>query len=207
MSKEDKSSQDLEGAAAADPTTTSGAAAPSKKKKVMTRLAILEDRRLLEIVRTLQQNIFPVKYSDTFYENLFQQPHRMNHLAYFNDVLVGIVCVRLELASSAPGTPMTQTYSAGMTEPIRAYIMTLGTLKPYRRLGIASQLLDAAMNKLKTFVAENKLVLTEVALHVQVSNDEALALYKKKQFIVGEVHVGYYKQLNPSDAHLLTKKI
>eukprot|EP00759_Apiculatamorpha_spiralis_P015171 PhF_6_TR21897/c0_g1_i2/m.31094/K20793/NAA50, NAT5; N-alpha-acetyltransferase 50 len=186
---------------------------PSTKttdKKPSTRLVILEDRRLIEKVKVLQTNIFPVKYSDTFYNDLFQQPHHMNQILYFNDVLVGIVCCRLELASETPGTPTTTLFtpdSATPPPPVRCYIMTLGVLKPYRRLGLAHTLLETALTALQKYVEKLNLTLTEVALHVQVSNAEGLGFYKKEGFTIGPVIPGYYKLLDIADAHLVTKKI
>lgn len=47
-------------------------------------------------------------------------------LAYYNDVVVGGVCCRIDLSEGQR----------------RLYIMTLGCLAPYRRLGIGRLMLD-----------------------------------------------------------------
>ncbi|CAG8509668.1 10074_t:CDS:1, partial [Dentiscutata heterogama] len=48
---------------------------------------------------------------------------------------------------------------------------------------------------------------TEIYLHVQISNEEALKFYKKYNFeIVGTVE-GYYKKISPSDAYVLSRKL
>ncbi|CAG8542502.1 16825_t:CDS:2 [Acaulospora colombiana] len=48
---------------------------------------------------------------------------------------------------------------------------------------------------------------TEIYLHVQTSNEEALAFYKKYDFqIVGTVE-GYYKKITPPDAYVLSRKL
>lgn len=48
---------------------------------------------------------------------------------------------------------------------------------------------------------------TEIYLHVQTSNEEALIFYKKYGFeIIGTVE-GYYKKITPPDAYILSKKL
>lgn len=49
---------------------------------------------------------------------------------------------------------------------VRAYVMTLAVLPPYRRLGIARTLLRA----LPALASKHKLTLSEIVLHVQVSS-------------------------------------
>ncbi|CAG8501807.1 20109_t:CDS:2 [Racocetra fulgida] len=98
---------------------------------------------------------------------------------YFNDICVGAVCCRKE--------PISDT----SPEQAKLYIMTLGVLAPYRNLGIAPSTPK----------------FTEIYLHVQVSNEEALAFYKKYAFeIVGTVE-GYYKRISPSNAYVLSRKL
>ena len=49
--------------------------------------------------------------------------HVFLHAAYFNDIVVGGVCCRIETEG----------------DQRRLYIMTLGVLAPYRRLGIGKK--------------------------------------------------------------------
>lgn len=46
-----------------------------------------------------------------------------------------------------------------------------------------------------------------MCLHVQASNEEALAFYKKHGFKLVEELAGYYKKIEPSDAFLLMKDV
>lgn len=50
--------------------------------------------------------------------------------AYYNDVVVGGVCCRIDVSEGQR----------------RLYIMTLGCLAPYRRLGIGSKMLEHVLN-------------------------------------------------------------
>ena len=62
--------------------------------------------------------------------------------AYFNDIVVGAVCCRVDTTETSPKSR-------------RLYIMTLGCLAPYRRLGIGeiyiscNRLTDFLLNEIK----------------------------------------------------------
>lgn len=81
----------------------------------------------VEQLRKLNLAVFPVRYNDQFYSDLAASTTQAyTHLAYFNDILVGAICCRIE----------PQEHPA-----FKLYIMTIGVLAPYRRLGIGQQLL------------------------------------------------------------------
>ena len=84
-----------------------------------------------EQFRVLNYLTLPVVYSEDFYDRLTNYS-RYSSLAYFKDVLVGSVSCR---------------YEADHTDPKKTvvYIMTLSVLRPYRRYGIATQLLEKAI--------------------------------------------------------------
>ena len=77
----------------------------------------------------------PVVYSEDFYDRLtnFQ---RYSSLAYVKDVLVGAISCRFEDDKENEGGRV-------------VYIMTITILKPYRRYGIATLLLDQAIKEMK----------------------------------------------------------
>jgi hypothetical protein len=84
-------------------------------------------------LKRVNQVIFPVSYNDKFYKDVVNAGELaklgMVHVrvfsvdllfaAYFNDIVVGGVCCRIDLTCKR-----------------RMYIMTLGTLAPYRRFGL-----------------------------------------------------------------------
>lgn len=65
--------------------------------------------------------MFPVSYNDKFYKDVLEAGE-LAKLAYYNDVVVGAVCCRVDISDNSR----------------RLYIMTLGCLAPYRRLGIGN---------------------------------------------------------------------
>ncbi|KAI8053792.1 acyl-CoA N-acyltransferase [Syncephalis plumigaleata] len=113
----------------------------------------------------------------------------VNNVGFFNDICVAAVCCRKE---EHPTKPKSQ----------RIYIMTLGVLAPYRKFGMGGKLLDYALEQCKTDTS-----ISEIYLHVQEGNDDALDFYKKRGFIVSESVSGYYTQIQPDTAYVLTKSL
>ena len=116
-----------------------------------------------EQLRILNYLTLPVIYSEHFYDSL-KSLVRYSKFAYVKDVLVGAISCKEDIKSD--GTK-------------ECYIMTITVLKPYRRYGIATKLLQQAI--------EDCMVQREVSrmvLHVQSNNEQALNFYKKNDFVV-----------------------
>lgn len=172
-------------------------------------------------LRKLNLALFPVRYNNKFYTDLATaSTQAYTHLAYFNDILVGAICCRIE----------PQEHPA-----FKLYIMTIGVLAPYRRLGIGTQLLRQVRAVVMAAVAVRRWRLLpprarlrrhaarlhptrpsqvlhacalepnlqQLYLHVQTSNHDSLEFYKRFGFTTGEVVKDYYKRIEPPDAVLL----
>ena len=141
-------------------------------------------------LRRLNMSILPVQYGDKFYrETLKEEVRAITKLAYHHDIVIAAVSARFE--PNGTGTR-------------RMYIMTLGVLAPYRRYGVGSKLLALIVD-----VANKQQDVTHITLHVQTSNDDAIAFYKKFGFQIDTRIDGYYKKLTSPDAdcYLLSKLI
>merc|ERR1712178_271842 len=143
--------------------------------------------------KMINKAVFPVNYVDAFYRDAQKSEIHFSKLAYFNDLVVGGVCFRLEEASSSEigliNKSITQE-SIKKASLKRAYIMTLGVLTPYRRYGVekSKELGD----------------INGIYLHVQTNNDVAKSFYEKLGFVQeGGVFEGYYKKIDPPDAFML----
>lgn len=137
----------------------------------------------LKQLKVLNSVVFPVSYNEKFYLDVLEH-NDLARLAYCNDVVAGAVCCRLDK----------------MEEKKQMYIMTLGCLAAYRRLGIGSVLLDFVFQ-----LCRQRRDVEAICLHVQVSNDEALDFYRKFGFEVTETKKKYYKRIEPPDAYVLKR--
>jgi len=136
-------------------------------------------------LKKLNSVVFPVSYNDKFYKDVLQAGE-LARLAYYNDVVVGGVCCRIDLSEGQR----------------RLYIMTLGCLAPYRRLGIGRMMLDHVLQ----FVDKDG-NFDSIFLHVQVNNESAISFYQKFGFSIVETKPAYYKRIEPADAHVLQKTL
>ncbi|KAI9332941.1 hypothetical protein BDR26DRAFT_618323 [Obelidium mucronatum] len=185
---------------------------------------------LIPSLKDLNAEIFPIKYNDSFYDSVLDNAC-FSVMAFdsenYNNV-IGAICCRRESHWIHPQSPhqsilrsnnnnipfdhssySSSSYSSQSTRKDSLYIMTIGVLAPYRRLGIGGQLLQTLI---KAALQSNKqqqgqsLHLSSLQLHVQITNLEALLFYKKHGFHVSQRVDGYYrlnKGVEPPDAYLL----
>lgn len=186
-------------------------------------------------LKRINDACFPVQYNDNFYREVLQLPRQLNKLAYWNDFCVGAVCARIcggpplrvcrqRSRSFHREQQTTRTEEASQDElernddeepqstgsnNARLYIMTLAVLAPYRGRGIASQLLQSILDFCQSPSCQQQYVsITEVALHVQISNKDAIRLYTDRfGFEIGEMIQNYYKRIDPPHCYPLYKKL
>jgi ribosomal protein S18 acetylase RimI-like enzyme len=161
------------------------------------QLQTLDDPRVIERIRVLDKYCFPVKYSDDYYVNTVgrfvkHEPEKkwtpLNSVAFFADMLVGSITSRLEALMSEDDQGKTP-----VPDKVRCYIMTLGVLAPYRRMGIARQLVQRVID----FVATLDPNVEEIGLHVQ-QGSSALAFYTALGFEIRYEVKGYYTDIEPT---------
>jgi len=100
----------------------------------------------IKLLRKVNTVVFPVSYHDKFYKDVLESGE-LAKLAYFNDIVVGAVCCRVDMQGAGR----------------KLYIMTLGCLAPYRRLGIGTRMLEHVLN-----IVKEDGNYTSIFLHVQV---------------------------------------
>lgn len=138
----------------------------------------------IKLMRRLNQAIFPVNYNEKFYKDVLEAGE-LARLAFYNDVIVGAVCCRIEQVDNER----------------RLYIMTLGCLFTYRRLGIGTTMLKHVLDYAQRKGIDN------IYLHVQINNTGAIEFYKKFGFEIVDTKEDYYKRIEPSSALVLRKQM
>ncbi|UZJ54046.1 hypothetical protein CBS101457_003366 [Exobasidium rhododendri] len=194
---------------------------PVKKTSTAQRI-VLSDLTPNNIgqLRMINSVLFPVRFSEKWYKDVLSvDSSQVCKFALFNDIPVANVCCRFD-RDDQKGT-------------VKVYIMTLGCLAPYRRLGIASKLLNHVLdvagpgktvhlidktasvpspvkNKEGKDIVQEPIkeakAVDSIFLHVQTGNDEAKAFYEKHGFTEVEMLPEYYKiGIEPRSAWLLEK--
>ena len=102
-------------------------------------------------LRVLNTATLPVRYQDKFYRDVLEKEDKLAQLAYYEDVLVGALCGRVE---AVEGTSESQLY-----------IMTMSVLSPYRGMRVGARLLERVM---KLAREDGRFDVRSVYLHVQV---------------------------------------
>uniref|UniRef100_A0A1A9X4Z7 N-terminal methionine N(alpha)-acetyltransferase NatE n=1 Tax=Glossina brevipalpis TaxID=37001 RepID=A0A1A9X4Z7_9MUSC len=139
----------------------------------------------IKLLKKLNTVIFPITYGDKFYVDALHAGDLVK-LAYYNDIVVGAVCCRVDTTENKR----------------RLYIMTMGCLLPYRRLGIGTAMFLHVLN----YVGKDG-DFDSIFLHVQVNNDGALKFYKKFGFEIVGTQKDYYKDIESTDAFILEKTV
>lgn len=168
---------------------------------------------------------FPVQYDDSFYQDIIKRSNEnLNKFAIHKGRVVGAICSRIEekkcggrsssdsddsddngrIGGDGKEEGRKRGGSPGRTKR-RLYIMTLAVLAPYRGRGIGSQLLRSTLD---CFERRNLYVVDEIALHVQICNEDAMRFYTERfGFTKGEMVKNYYRRVNPPHCYLLYKKM
>ncbi|KAI8902616.1 acyl-CoA N-acyltransferase [Globomyces pollinis-pini] len=144
----------------------------------------------LEEFKNLNLSLFPVVYNQKFYKDIIEtHPPAFSRLAYMDSRVIGAISCRQELVDGV----------------CRVYIMTLGVLDPFRKLGLGSLLLSRILD-----VCQKDETVDHILLHVHVSNLNAIRFYKRNGFSIQTVVEGYYEKnagVNPPDAFILKKSM
>jgi ribosomal protein S18 acetylase RimI-like enzyme len=148
-------------------------------------LDTVRDKNVMQL-KKLNCAIFPVTYQDKFYTDALTS-RDFTKLAYYNDICVGSIACRLEKRDGGG---------------VQLYIMTLGVLAPYRRLGIGTKLLRHVLD-----LCEQDQSILDVYLHVQINNNEAIEFYRKFGFDITDTIRNYYKRIDPPHCHVLSKHL
>ena len=153
-------------------------------------LKTLNDYRVFEKVKVLDKYVFPVKYTNKHYDNVVSSGfHPFSHVAYYNDAMVGVCTCRMEVVEGDEG--------------FNLYVMTIGVLAPYRRLGIGARLMQRVIDHVHKDTTHK---INKIFLHVQ-KGSTAFDFYMNFGFEQKALVENYYGDLEEKDAYLLERVI
>ncbi|KAI9222865.1 hypothetical protein BC828DRAFT_377334 [Blastocladiella britannica] len=115
--------------------------------------------------------------------------------------LVGAITCRKEPLCAPPGGTLWPSHEQMLEDPAcayRLYIMTLGVILPFRRLGLASAMATEILSR-----ARADLMCTQVVLHVHTASTGAFNLYMALGFQCVQTVSDYYHGLVPPSAYYL----
>ncbi|KAF5748213.1 N-alpha-acetyltransferase 50 [Tripterygium wilfordii] len=153
-------------------------------REVAISLDGVRDKNVMQL-KKLNTVLFPIRYNEKYYVDALASGE-FTKLAYFSDICVGAIACRLEKTEGGS---------------VRVYIMTLGVLAPYRGLGIGTRLLNHVLDLC------SKQNISEIYLHVQTNNEDAINFYKKFGFDITDTIPNYYTNITPPDCYVLRKFI
>ena len=76
----------------------------------------------------------------------------------------------------------------------RIHIMSIGILEEYRRKNLGTKLIEYLKNSSEY----------QISLYVQISNETAIAFYKKNSFEINKEIINYYDNLDVKNAYYMT---
>ena len=163
----------------------------------------------LSSYRRLITLLLPIRYSDRFFKDSVNDTSEtaLARVALWRD------------SSVFDSTPNAQTAVARVVGGIQCrveespssaiqgrqlYIQTIAVLSPFRRLGIATNLLETIISAIIKYY-EN---VSSVFAHVWEANVEAITWYEQRGFTVEDGTLdGYYRRLKPSGARVVRRTI
>lgn len=169
-------------------------------------------------LRRLNSILLPIPYQDRFYNEIVQDPitASLTRVALWHDeesTALQVMVATEELIESPP--PVSARVVGGIQcrlvdylppkptdRSCTLYIATLGTLAPFRRHGIAHQLLSSVVQ-----IGITDYGVKLIAAHVWEANKDALQWYQKHGFVIVERIDNYYRRLAPMSAAYLVQRM
>ncbi len=131
----------------------------------------------LEKVMEINKTCLPENYNTYFFLEIFKNCPEAFVLAEAKSIIIGYVMCRLESGFS----------DFSRIKPVRkGHVVSIAINPNYRRTGIARALMLSAMSSLTSYGS------SEAFCEVRVSNEPALALYKKLGFTIRKRISRYY---------------
>jgi ribosomal-protein-alanine N-acetyltransferase len=144
----------------------------------------------LASVTHINELCLPENYTDIFFVDLYRRFPETFIVAEEDDKVVGYIMCRVEVGFSNFGL-------SGFVK--KGHIVSIAVVPEHRRKGIGEALVAQAMEGMRGYSGK------QCYLEVRVTNEEAIALYKKLGFEVTRTVHGYYA--DGEDAFVMSRDI
>jgi ribosomal-protein-alanine N-acetyltransferase len=144
----------------------------------------------LQAIMQINRVCLPENYADFFFIDLHQRYPETFIVAEENGKYLGYIMCRIEIGLSNIGL-------SGLTR--KGHIVSIAVMPQARRRGVAQAVINQALEGMKYYKAK------QAFLEVRVTNEPAVALYKKLDFEISRTINGYYS--DGEDAYVMTKKL
>lgn len=145
----------------------------------------------LDTVMDINAETLPENYSTFFYRDLYRRFPETFLVAEADGAIQGYMMCRIERGLSK---------LKSLRPAKQCHVVSIAVKEPYRRRGIASELMTAVMER-----AKENYGATECFLEVRMSNDAAINLYEKLGFSKVKRNYGYY--IDGEDAWVMAAPI
>lgn len=154
----------------------------------MVRLFGLQD---LASVTRINRLCLPENYTDYFFVDLFKKYPETFIVAEESGEVVGYIMCRIEVGLSSFGF-------GGLVK--KGHVVSVAVLPEHRRRGVAEAIIKKAMENMQVAYKAK-----QCYLEVRVTNEPAVALYRKLGFEVTRTINGYYA--DGENAYVMSKKL
>ena len=177
------------------------------------QLAPAADAKNVASLRRLNALLLPINYREDFYRDILTNPidSALSRVAFWDGGISVIGGIRgrwdppslpADGGCTADGASPPSLVDRPHVRGGKIYLMTLCVLSPFRRLGVATALLEDVVETARKWGVE------EVYAHVWVENRAALEWYEKRGFTIDEdVIERYYRKLQPDGARVVRLRI
>ena len=145
----------------------------------------------LDRVMDINVETLPENYSTFFYRDLYRRFPETFLVAEEDGAIQGYMMCRIERGLSK---------LKSLRPAKQCHVVSIAVREPYRRRGIASELMTTVMER-----AKENYGATECFLEVRMSNDAAISLYEKLGFSKVKRNYGYY--IDGEDAWVMAAPI
>lgn len=148
----------------------------------------LED---LGSVTRINRLCLPENYTDYFFVDLFKRFPEAFIVAERDGEVIGYIMCRIEVGLSNLGL-------GGIVK--KGHVVSIAVLPEHRRIGAGEAIIKKSMERMQTAYHAK-----QCYLEVRITNEPAIAMYKKLTFEVTRTVKGYYA--DGEDAYVMTKKL